>query len=66
MDWIGIAAPLIAVAGLYWRMTVTFATKAELRDVKSELREDVKVLRDDIREIRQLLVSHITEHNKQA
>ena len=55
-EWIKAIAPLIGIAGLWWKLITSMATKAELTAMKTDLCaaiSEVKVdLRTEIAEVR--------------
>lgn len=53
--WIPTIPLLIAIAGLWWKLTTSVATK-----------EDIKELKADMREIRQMLFTHICSREKHS
>ena len=36
-EWIKVIVPLLGIASLWWKLTTTMATKAELNTVKTDL-----------------------------
>jgi hypothetical protein len=49
-------AVIVAASGLWWKVTTSMATKADISQLRTELK-------DDIREIRQMLFAHIGSHS---
>ena len=60
--WLPTIAPLIAIAGLWWKITTSMATKADLHKKKDDIDKQFTEVKADIREIRQLFFSHISNH----
>ena len=61
-NWLPTIAPLIAIAGLWWKITTSMATKADLHKQKDDIDKQFAEVKADIREIRQLFFSHISNH----
>ena len=53
--WIPTIPLLLAIAGLWWKLTTSVATK-----------EDIKELKADMREIRQMLFTHVGDREKHS
>ena len=49
-EWIKVIAPLIGIAGLWWKLTTSMATKAELTAVKTDLSADIAEVKADLKE----------------
>ena len=49
-EWIKVIAPLIGIAGLWWKLTTSMATKAELTAVKTDLRAEIAEVKADFKE----------------
>ena len=47
-EWIKVIAPLIGIAGLWWNLTTSMATKAELTAVKTDLSADIAEVKADL------------------
>lgn len=60
--WLPTIAPLIAIAGSWWKITTSMATKADLYKQKDDIDKQFTEVKADIREIRQLFFSHISNH----
>jgi hypothetical protein len=56
-EWIKVVVPLIAVAGLWWKITTSMATKDDMSKQFAEIKAD-------IREIRQMLFTHVSDREK--
>ena len=48
-EWIKFIAPLIGIAGLWWKITASMATKTELTAVKTDLRAEIAEVKADLK-----------------
>lgn len=69
--WIPLAGIVIAFGALWWKLTTSVATKADLQDMRRQIDDRFKLIDDrfnrvenDIRELRQLWTTHPTEHHR--
>ena len=51
-EWIKVIAPLIGIAGLWWKLTTSMATKADLNAMKSDMTDMKADLKEDIAEVK--------------
>ena len=51
-EWIKFIAPLIGIAGLWWKLTTSMATKAELTAMRSDMSDIKDDLKADIAEVK--------------
>ena len=51
-EWIKVIAPLIGIAGLWWKLTTSMATKAELTAVKTDLSAAIAEVKADVVSVR--------------
>lgn len=51
-EWIKVIAPLIGIAGLWWKLTTSMATKAELNAMRSDMSDMKADLRAEITEVK--------------
>ena len=55
-QWLPALPSLLAIGALWWKVTTTMATKQDLQSMETRLQAD-------IRELRQMIVTHIGDHN---
>ena len=67
-EWIKVIAPLIGIAGLWWKLTTSMVTKTELNamrsdmaDMKADLKEDIAALKADMATLRSELKSDMAD-----
>lgn len=60
-EWIKFIAPLIGIAGLWWKLTTSMATKAELTVVKTDLKAEISEVKSDMADLKTELKSEIAE-----
>ena len=60
-EWIKVIAPLIGIAGLWWKLTTSMATKAELNAMRSDMSDMKSDLRAEIAEVKADLKQDIAE-----
>ena len=60
-EWIKFIAPLIGIAGLWWKLTTSMATKAELTAVKTDLKAEISEVKSDMADLKTELKSEIAE-----
>ena len=67
-EWIKFIAPLIGIAGLWWKLTTSMATKTELNamrsdmaDMKADLKEDIAEVKADMSSLKADLKEDIVE-----
>ncbi len=51
-EWIKFIAPLIGIAGLWWKLTTSMATKAELTAVKTDLKAEISEVKSDMADLK--------------
>ena len=51
-EWIKVIAPLIGIAGLWWKLTTSMATKAELNAMRSDMSDMKADLKAEIAEVK--------------
>ena len=51
-EWIKFIAPLIGIAGLWWKLTTSMATKVELNAMRSDMADMKADLKEDIAEVK--------------
>ncbi len=51
-EWIKFIAPLIGIAGLWWKLTTSMATKAELTVVKTDLKAEISEVKSNIADLK--------------
>ena len=51
-EWIKFIAPLIGIAGLWWKLTTSMATKAELNAMRSDMSDMKADLKAEIAEVK--------------
>ena len=49
-EWIKFIAPLVGIVGLWWKLTTSMATKAEVTAVKTDLRVEIAEVKTDLKE----------------
>jgi len=59
-EWIKVIAPLIGIAGLWWKLTTSMVTKAELTAVKTDLSADIAEVKADVVSVRAELKAEIS------
>ena len=60
-EWIKVIAPLIGIAGLWWKLTTSMATKAELTAVKTDLGSEINEVKADVVSVRAELKADMAE-----
>ena len=60
-EWITVSAPLIGIAGLWWELTTSMVTKAELNAMKNDLRDEIGEMKSDIVAIRSELKADMAD-----
>ena len=48
-EWIKVIVPLLGIASLWWKLTTTMATKAELNTVKTDLETNIAGAKADLK-----------------
>ena len=51
-EWIKFIAPLIGIAGLWWKLTTSMATKAELTAVKTDLKAEISEVKSNMADLK--------------
>ena len=51
-EWIKFIAPLIGIAGLWWKLTTSMATKAELTAVKTNLKAEISEVKSNMADLK--------------
>ena len=54
-------APLIGIAGLWWKLTTSMATKVELYALKSDLRDEIGEVKSDMTALRSELKADMAD-----
>ena len=60
-EWIKFIAPLIGIAGLWWKLTTSMATKAELTVVKTDLKVEISEVKSDMAGLKTEFKSEIAD-----
>lgn len=54
VEWIKFIAPLIGIAGLWWKLTTSMVTKTELNAMRSDMADMKADLKEDIAEVKRI------------
>ena len=60
-EWIKVIAPLIGIAGLWWKLTTSMATKSELSVLKADFKADIAEVKADVKSMKADLKGDISE-----